>query len=110
MKYRLKIKRDGTLEFLGEPPPKLVLPGVTTRQRFSEIVPVYGPLRLVFRALRFLFGEQGSVAEWTRQWECEWLCLILIGPMRGAWATCNNRQLLVDWEQALWKLKGTLRR
>lgn len=105
MKYQAKIKRDGTLEFLGAPPPRLALPGAT-KQRFSEIVPVHPVLLVAFRVLRWMFGEEGRVSDWTRTWKCWWEATILIGPVRGRkarqWGK-HGRAHLIEWEQRQWR-------
>lgn len=102
MKYQAKIKRDGTLEFLGAPPPGLVLPGAR-RTRFSEIIPVNPIKRAAFRILRWMFGEDGRVSGWTRRWRCRWEAVILIGPARGRRCQCEHRDVLVFWEQQVWR-------
>lgn len=102
MKYKAKIKRDGTLEFLGAPPPGLKLPAGTTRQRFSEIVPEDWLRCAWFRVLRRLFGEEGKVAVWTRTWRCRWRATILIGPHRGAALSHDCRAVLLKWEEHKW--------
>jgi hypothetical protein len=104
VKYHVKIRRDGTLEWLGSPPPGFKMPA-PERIRFSEILPVQPWLRRVFRALRFLFGENGHVAEWTRTWQCGWECIILRGPERGRCARQYGRigrEALVNWEHSIW--------
>lgn len=103
MKYHLKIKPNGDLEFLGFPPPGLNLP-VTNPMRFSEIVPDYiHPVRArAFRILRRIFGERGRVAAWTRQWQCMWVCVILQGPMRGKRSVSRSRKTLIEWEFRAW--------
>ena len=102
MRYTLKIKRDGTMEFLGNPPPSFPVHDAQ-RSRFSEIVPVRMNLRILFRILRFLFGEEGKVSNWTRRWPCLWLCTILLGPRRGTKKGGTNRDALVNWERNIWK-------
>jgi hypothetical protein len=105
MRHRLKIRKDGTLEFLDAPPPGLKLPGPTTRQRFSEIVPLHPALRLAFRALRMVGGEEGVVASWTRTWRCGWEATILMGPERGRRARQfgqQGRAALIEWEHKVW--------
>lgn len=102
MKYQAKIKRDGTLEFLGAPPPGLVLPGAR-RTRFSEIIPVYWEQRILFRLLRWLFGETGRVSDWTRRWHTRWEAIILIGPARGTRRRSWDRKFLLHWEQQVWR-------
>lgn len=103
MKYHMKIKPNGTLEFLGAPPPGLQLHD-PRRTRFSEIVPDYiHPWRArTFRLLRRLFGEDGRVAAWTRTWDCMWVCVILQGPCRAARCVSRHREWLVKWEQHIW--------
>jgi len=101
MKYRGKIKADGTIEFLGSAPPGLLQ--VPVKRRFSEIVPANPIKRRAFRALRWMFGEDGRVSEWTRRWWCLWECTILIGPCRGMHRTDFNRKELIAWEQGIWR-------
>lgn len=104
-KYHGKIKRDGTIEFLGEPPPGLVLYGAV-KYRFSEIVPLNPVKRAAFRVLRWMFGEEGRVSDWTRTWGCWWEATILIGPVRGRkarqWGK-HGRIHLVGWEKRQWQ-------
>lgn len=131
MKYQAKIKRDGTLEFLGAPPPGLVLPGAT-KTRFSEIVPCHPVLRVAFRIIRYLFDDgegpkldhapavelpgirikpvgtwttnhMATICGWTRKWKCEWEATILLGPCRGQRRRDFNRQSLIEWEQGIWR-------
>lgn len=104
MKFSAKIKRDGTIEFLGGPPPGWSLP--IKRSRFSEIIPVNPWLRRMFRVLRFVFGEEGRIASWTRRWRCGWECIILQGPDRGRCARQfgqEGREALVTWERNIWR-------
>ncbi len=107
MKYKCKIKPDGTLEFLGFPPPALKLPAPAHRRRFSEITPVHPVLYAAFRMLRWMFGERGSVSEWTRNWKCMWECEVLIGPAKGTMLKHRDRSWLIQVEEHIWKTKGT---
>lgn len=100
MKYQGKIKRDGTIEFLGEAPPGWQ---PTRKQRFSEIVPVHPVKRLAFRALRWMFGEQGRVSDWTRRWRCRWEATILMGRTKGTRRRSEDRAFLLHWEQQVWR-------
>jgi hypothetical protein len=100
MKYHIKIKHTGELEFFPCLPPGMDLPSV--ERRFSEIVPLVKGKRRWFRILRFIFGERGRVADWTRTWRGLWHCTILMGPHRGASKVDVNRQALVKWEQGVW--------
>jgi len=103
MKYRGKIKADGTIEFLGWPPPGMELPAGIVRRRFSEIIPVNPVLRVAFRVLRWLFGEEGRVSNWTRRWRCRWEAIILIGGARGKRVQHVDRAWLLRWEQRIWR-------
>ena len=104
MKFQGKIKPDGSIEFLGAPPPGLLLPAAV-KVRFSEITPDYiHPWKArAFRILRALFGDNGRIASWTRRWDCMWVCVILRGPMRGQRSVSRHRHVLIDWEQKIWR-------
>lgn len=102
MKYQAKIKRDGTLEFLGKPPPGFIMPGAS-KQRFSEIIPVNPVKRAAFRLLRWMFGEEGRVPDWTRTWAGPWEGRILLGPARGRRIRGLYRWELLRWEQHIWR-------
>jgi hypothetical protein len=100
MKHQIKIRRDGTIECLGELPFKTEN---KTRTRFSEIVPANWFLCLAFRTIRFIFGEgKWLIPEWTRQWKCEWRATILMGPTKGFSVTSQSRAALIDWENMMW--------
>ena len=100
--YYVKInKRDGSMEFLGDPPPNMVLPRIS-KTRFSEIVPVFLPARWLFRLLRWAFGEDGRCAEWTRHWPCEWKGTILMGSHKGETMRHWNRWSILQWEREAW--------
>jgi len=103
MKYRGKIKADGTIEFLGYPPPGMELPAGIVRRRFSEIIPVNPVKRAVFRGLRWMFGEEGRVSDWTRAWSGPWEGRILLGPARGRRIRGLYRWELLRWEQHIWR-------
>ena len=50
-------------------------------QRASHVEPVNGILRIVFYALRAMFGEYGSMARFTRLWLCQWR--VNLSPVEG---------------------------
>ena len=58
-----------------------VLQNVQAR-RAAWVEPASGGLRLVFHLLRWLFGDQGRVATWTRRWPCRWQ--VDLRPVGGA--------------------------
>lgn len=98
--HRFVLNNQGNIEWLTAPPvPFKVIH--KRRVRFSEIVPTRWTLFIAFRILRFLFGEEGSVAAWTRAWPCEWMGQILIGNHRGEVMVDRSRQAIIDWEHEL---------
>ena len=96
-KWNMIIKKDGTLEWLAPPPFKILITN-QRRQRYSEVVPLDPVKRCAFRLLRFLFGESGKVAAWTRTWLCVWRGVILLGPHKGEEFISPFRQAIIDWE------------
>ena len=40
--------------------------------RVGRIEPVSLLLRTAFTALRYVFGDEGWIADWTRSWDCRW--------------------------------------
>lgn len=46
------------------------------KQRVSHVLPASFVKRVLFVVLRLLVGEQGRVANWTRQWSGDWLVVI----------------------------------
>jgi hypothetical protein len=102
MKHTVLInKRTGMIEWLA-PPPFKVHVRKQTRQRFSEILPTDPTLRILFRCLRKLFGEEGKVAAWTRRWLCIWTGRILLGSHRGEEFTSPFRAAVIQWEKERW--------
>ena len=65
MKHLITIHEDGTMTSLGNP---LGLPDVVSSKRFSHIKPVNPLLSLAFDTVRYLFGDKGRAADWTRRW------------------------------------------
>lgn len=101
VRYHLRLHKDGSIEFLGDAPPMFPMGKPVTR-RFSEIVPTFPPLLILFRLLRLLFGEKGRVAEWTRHWPCQWRATILMGRHHGQTTTDRRRATLIEWEHERW--------
>jgi hypothetical protein len=68
---------------------------LSTKTRVSHILPKSLGARLFFMVLRVLFGETGRVAQWTREWGCDWLVFIdgcRFGPY-------SDRQAAIDFEK-----------
>lgn len=70
------IRQDGTAEFLADDPVTesiaQTLGPVEAGRRASHIEPVFRPWRWAFRTLRYLFGDYGRTAKFTRHWRCRW--------------------------------------
>jgi len=86
---------DGTVQFLGDDPGVDLPLGKVRRTRVSTILPCTAAKRCAFRVIRWLCGDRGSAAAWTRTWKCEWRATILA---TGESAVFENRQACVDWE------------
>ena len=50
-------------------------------QRASHVEPYSFLLRLFFHALRLVFGEDGRIGDWTRNWNCSWR--VNLAPVGG---------------------------
>lgn len=92
------IHPDGTVRFLvSEGSSPLLSDGAVVR-RASHVEPVSLPLRWLFHGLRFIWGEYGWVAKFTRAWPCMWR--INLAPIGGPVmpVTYRNRQDAIDRE------------
>lgn len=97
MKHQIRIRKDGMIEWLSAPPFPIGLRNKRTT-RWSEITPTNIFLYVAFRILRFAFGEEGVVSNWTRKWKCRWRMTVL---STGYTEVSTNRQALVDKEHEL---------
>ena len=50
-------------------------------RRGGRVVPVNPIRRTAFRLLRWLFGDRGRVAAWTRTWSGPWLVVVPTGAL-----------------------------
>lgn len=46
---------------------------VRERKKLFSIVPKNRILKMCFYILRWIFGDNSQVAQWTRTWKCTWL-------------------------------------
>jgi len=77
---------DGTARGLDTHTLDLESFGQVQRKRASYVEPFDPALRLAFHGLRWMFGEVGRVADWTRRWPCVWQVRIIGGPtLPWAW-------------------------
>jgi hypothetical protein len=74
--------------------------GDCRKRRASHVVPSVFLLRLAFRVLRGLLGDQGRCAAWTRRWRCSWL--VDLRPSGGGWmpGTFADRDEAIEAELA----------
>jgi len=71
-------------------------------KRVSHIYPKKFFQRIVFKVLRKIFGDNGKVAEWTRNWKCEWIVYI---PSVGYFGPYKDRKKAIKVEKELiWRL------
>ena len=90
----ININPDGTITGLGD----IEMDDVTVviRVRASVIVPAGAIKRLWFKLLRRIFGDDGKVASWTRQWKGPWTVVLLA---TGQTHTATYRDECIRWEE-----------
>lgn len=67
------------------------------KKRVSHIWPQNKFKRIFFRLLRFLFGEDSRIADWTRNWKGPWIVkIIATGEILGPFST---RRMAIDKER-----------
>ena len=66
-------------------------------ERVSYILPANPVLRLMFKILREVFGDNGKIADWTRRWKCAWV--VKIGSSK--WSEFKDRQKALEFERAM---------
>jgi len=93
------IREDGTLVVLDTESTHCFRDvGTMVTKRASHVEPDKQALRLVFHMLRYMFGDKGWMATFTRYWPCLWRVNIspLSGPiLPGRW---KDRQEAIDAE------------
>ena len=94
MNHVINVLPDGTAETLGD----VDMPDsvVVSKRRASTIEPANELKWVAFKLLRFVFGEEGKVAEWTRGWRGPWKCTI---TGSGLTHIERFRVACVRWEQ-----------
>lgn len=101
----LFIDSSGKITCVGEPAIDMYRLGNVTRHRVSHILPTNRTKRKAFRLLRWVFGDKGRVAAWTRTWRGPWYAVIRATGQRKQHA---SRQVLLAWEreQIEWTLQN----
>jgi len=67
-------------------------------KRVSHIYPANFFLKIAFIFLRFVFGENGKIANWTRKWKCKWSVFI---PQKGVFGKYSDREKAIKKEKEL---------
>jgi hypothetical protein len=78
----IKLRTDGTLDFIGDEGRELVA-GPATKTRASHVLPVSRGKRWAFRLLRAAFADTSRVASWCRTWRGLWRVEVIGGPTFG---------------------------
>lgn len=47
-------------------------------KRVSRVTPYWLPCRIVFQAIRWWYGDDSPMAEWTRKWRCDWQTTVFV--------------------------------
>jgi hypothetical protein len=100
------IEDDASITFLDTPLTRGFKLGPSVTRRASHVQPNNAALRLVFKALRCLFGDKSPVAGFTRRWRCLWRADMrpIGGPiLSGRW---YNRQGAINAEHAYFNTYG----
>ena len=105
----LKVAADGSIEGIGHAnafaAAGLAELGFTHVRRASHVEPVGKWRRRWFHCLRWVFGERGQVAAWTRRWDCRWLVNLLPvgGPYLGPYdQRADAIAAEVAWLERFW--------
>ena len=97
----VKIDASGNVICLHTPVTAAMFPEAVEHPRASFVEPLKLWQVCIFRALRAAFGDEGRVANWTRDWKCQWIvdCRPINGPMHLR--VFSNRAEAIEFE-ILW--------
>jgi hypothetical protein len=82
---KIFIDEDGNTSGL-ESPLTLIL-NLKNRKRVSHVEPANFVLNFLFRQIRKRVSDDSWLAEFTRQWPCQWQAKIISGPTLGPFKT-----------------------
>ncbi len=94
MKY-VEIYQNGLIKTFKGDFPELKL-YCKTEKRVSHILPENFILRLFFKILRKIFGDEGFIANWTRKWKCNWIIILNKQKIGGVF---KDRKLAIEFEK-----------
>jgi hypothetical protein len=88
----------GKTTFLVNEYTKAFIPASAPIKRASHVEPLKLWQACIFRALRAAFGDEGRVANWTRDWKCQWVvdCRPINGPLHPQ--VFSNRAEAIEFE------------
>ena len=91
-------ERTGNARFLVDDSTLVFMDDSSTVNRASNIEPVFLPLRMAYRLLRYQFGDKGRVSDWTRTWACLWR--VNLAPIEGPIIPIDfaSRKSAIDFE------------
>lgn len=91
----------GTYKFLVNEDSETFITSDSVIRRASHVEPVNVFLRAMFHGVRAIFGEDGKLGDWTRQWDCYWrVNLAPVGGPVGNAAIKPRRYAIkaeIDW-------------
>ena len=93
----LVVGQDNSIRYLDDKSGDFDDEGRSSVRRVSHIYPRNWGLFLAFVFIRVLFGDDGGMAEWTRNWKCAWV--LDMRPSGGAKISgFSSRQAAIDFE------------
>ena len=94
---------SGETQFMLMPETECLLDETSVIKRASHVLPWNPVLRVLFTALRWMFGDYGHIAEFTRMFPCKWQ--VDLTPVGGPvvpveWATRDSAiKFEIEWLQ-----------
>ncbi|WP_029523510.1 hypothetical protein [Persephonella sp. KM09-Lau-8] len=96
-KIIIEIEKDGTIKGFADEVPNFISVKEIERKRVSRIVPKNLPLRIAFVIIRSLVSDNSKIANWTRNWKCNWI--VVIGKKQ--YGPFKNRTKAIEFEKEI---------
>ena len=90
----IEISEDGKITVFHDSKYAKKIKHIEKIERVSHIVPANPILRIIFKLLRKLFGDEGKIADWTRTWKCKWKIELILPEF-------DDRQKAIEYEKKL---------
>ena len=81
----ISIDTEGTVKYLVNEYTEGAFPEAAEPRRASHVEPMGFPSLIAFRALRWAFGEDGRVGNWTRTWRGPWSLRMVVADCPITW-------------------------